>query len=250
MKPTLQYGGGPGQCHKEAGGHRREQGNGEHLEGQTHVVFHSCQDGQTDADRQAQQAVDALDFFRGAGLCIGACEIVHIALTPQKCGLPVKVVRFLDDAAQAGGLAEGVQLGDLCRPAVIPGKQGEGHLQRETGAAGDPKLLQAIAGIDAAGNQGDRQKGIDGKAAMEQFSQTVQNLVAAQKGREKHGQHLGEDDKPQPVFRHHIHGEHGCGADAESNDQQIQHNGDLQFENTLIGQLIVPLFGTGDELPL
>ena len=133
---------------------------------------------------------------------------------------------------------------------MIPAEQCEGHLQGKSGAAGDPQLLETVIGIHTADNQSNTQQGIDGEAAVEQLTQTVQQLMTAEQGGNEHCQHLRKNHKPQPVVRNHAHREHDGRPGAEGHYQQIQYNGDLQAEYALIGKLVIPFFRTGNELPL
>ena len=146
------------------------------------------------------------------------------------------------------GLPQGIHLVGFRSPAVIPGQEGKGHLQAEAGAAGNAQLLEAEDRIHAAGDQCEKEQSIDGESSVEQLAQAVHQLVAAQQCGQEHGEHLGEDHKPQTVFRNHPGGEHGAGADAEHHQQQIQYDGHLQREHALVCQLIVPLFRSGDDL--
>ena len=149
-----------------------------------------------------------------------------------------------------GGFPKGVHLQGLRGTAVIPAEQCKGHLQGKSGAAGHPQLLEAVVSIHAAGNQGEAQEGIYGKAAVEKFAQAVQKLMAAKQSGYKHRQHLRKNHKSQPVVRNHAHREHDGRPGAEGHYQQIQYNGDLQAEYALIGKLVIPFFRTGNELSL
>ena len=85
----------------------------------------------------------------------------------------VVVGRFYN-AAQIHSLAQGIHLGHLRGAAVVACPQCHGHFQAEGGAAGDPQLHEAVHRVGAAGKEGQRHQGVQGKFTVEDVAQSVQ----------------------------------------------------------------------------
>ena len=95
MQPVLQNAGGPGQGHKETGGHCGHQGNGQHLNAQAYRILGSRQRTQAQADKKTYKAVKPLKLFRTGGLFVVLRKGIHVSRSPQQGGLAVQIIGFL-----------------------------------------------------------------------------------------------------------------------------------------------------------
>ena len=248
VQTLLQDGHGTGDGNEIAGGHSHQQTGGEDLNGQGDVtVPHAGEDGDAAAQEQGHEAEDALGQLRTGGLVVVIHEVRHLAVGTQDTGAAAEVVRLLYHPVETDGLPEGIHLGHLGGVAVETAHHGQGHLQAESGAAGDPQILQAEDCVGAAGGEGQGQDGADGEAESQQIPQSVQQLTAAQPCGKEHGQHLAEDHQTQAVVGDHIQYLHGGDGAAEQHDQDIDEDAGLDTADAVLIQLIVALFGAGDQ---
>ena len=205
-------------------------------------MIHSGDDRNADAGKQCKSGVDILNQLRTGYLLIGVHKVLYISFRTQKPVFSLIVVGNPDDGVQPDGLAHGIQLGNLRIALLKPGPQTHGHLQAESGAAGNPQFLKTEHCIGHAGKESQREQGIDAETALEQFPDAVQHQRASQQSRYQHGQNLTENHKPEPVFRHHIQHEQGGDTGGQQNNQHIQKKGDLQLGGTNFRQGVILLF--------
>ena len=128
--------------------------------------------------------------------------------------------------------------------------QGHHHLQRERGAQGHPLLLQTEHAVRAAGKKRKGKQRVGGEFALEQGAEAVQQLIAAQKRAQQHGQNLAEYHEPHPIFRNPVHAVQNTGTGGHGDHNQTQEHGHLQLAHTDLGEFVVALFGACNQLPL
>ena len=160
MQPPLQNGPGAAltdECHSRRTAEQRGSGR---LEGRVQAVVQVCHHADADADEQYGQGVPAQHLFRGAGGVAVVGVMLHLAFKPQKTLAALVIIGTGGHAVQVGGLAQCVGLTHLGVAPVVGGPQTHGHLQAESGTAGDTQLLQAEETVRRADQEGKYQQSI------------------------------------------------------------------------------------------
>ena len=247
MQPGFQNGHGTGDGDKEAGRNRHQQRGGENLNRHGDTVERSGKSGNANTGQQADGSIDALHHFRGGGLFIGIHEVGNLTILAQQAVFAIIEIIYFYDAVEPDCFTHGIQLGHFCISFLEPGPKGHGHFQAEGGAAGNPQFHQAENTINQTGCEGDGQQCVYRKPPLKQIGNSIDHQMAAQERGHQHGQHLAENYQTQPVFRHHIQGEHGGDGSADQHNDHIQQQGNLKSSGADFGELIVTLFRTGNQ---